>query len=618
MAQNPLIRQFMAEDRTKGRLSFKTINAYVRNTGGWFLLVIFFFITLCATYMQNYAIKFLLAWSNVYEEHVDEKWQYLGKYALLIYSYCFIGTSRFAIYLYLGVRLSRKLHSWMLFRVAHAPVEEFLELVPMGRILNRFSKDVNVVDKILMKNTCTLIFSFVYLLSQFYFMVISLDILVLIPLLCFFCASLYVQRLSMRVKREVVRLEAVSKSPIVGWAGQTLKGLPQLRTMRRQGYCTQRMLHLLESNIKNSVAVYGLDGWFSLRVSLLSLLLVQVPCFSYIVYKFRGTPDVVDLSVFVLLSSIITEEVLRLLTLLSDSETNLISIERLDFFSKIPFERGYTNLSENKRILPKKNQNPFQLCMPFRTKIATKGEVIFEEVSARYGENARPVLKDLNFKALPGEKIGIVGRTGAGKSSLIKLFWLSLRPYKGRVLIDGIDIGEKDLKSVRNEIMVVSQDSALFQGTLRENIDPTLTKEKDPEVLGILRRLGFKNKAVEKKGLDAQVDSDGSNFSKGEAQVICYARILVNKRKVIILDEATANVDVKTEQAIQRAQDSEFKDSTMFIIAHRINTVMNCDRIMVLKFGEIVEMDSPENLLQDEDSYFKLIYDKMREQEGDM
>jgi ATP-binding cassette subfamily C (CFTR/MRP) protein 4 len=250
--------------------------------------------------------------------------------------------------------------------------------------------------------------------------------------------------------------------------------------------------------------------------------------------------------------------------------------------------------------------------------LVPKGQVVFQNVTARYGEDSEPVLKNLSFTVNPGEKIGIVGRTGAGKSSLIKLFWMSLKPSEGQVLIDGTDIAQVDLKALRNEVMIVSQETALFLGSLRENIDPTCGSEKDDEILTILDSLAFKNKLIAEKGLDAKVDAGGANYSQGERQVICFARTLINKRKLIILDEATANVDIKTEQAIQKAQETQFKESTMFIIAHRINTVLNCDKIMVLKFGEIVEFDKPEFLLQNPDSYFKNIYDKMVEQNEGM
>ena len=379
---------------------------------------------------------------------------------------------------------------------------------------------------------------------------------------------------------------------------------------------------LLENNIKNTMMVYGLDCWFKLRLSLANVILIQFPSFAFILWRIwmGEEPDQVSIGMFMLLTTNLTEDVVKLMSLFSDTESNLISVERCLFFNKIPFEKGYIDApkTEDKYIIPPKGLDPSTLCLPFDESIVKEGDITFEHVTARYGEDSEPVLKDLHFTVKPGEKIGIVGRTGAGKSSLIKLFWLSLRPSSGRILIDGTDIECVDLKKFRNEVMVVSQDAALFQGNLRENIDPTVGKDKDPELRSALEKLGFKHKSLERQGLDAQVDANGDNFSQGEKQVICFSRTLVNKRKLIILDEATANIDLKTEQNIQEVQNKEFADSTMFIIAHRINTVLKCDRIMVLKFGEIIEFDSPQNLLKNENSYFKDIHDKMVEQDNAM
>lgn len=264
---------------------------------------------------------------------------------------------------------------------------------------------------------------------------------------------------------------------------------------------------LLENNIKNTMMVYGLDCWFKLRLSLANIILIQFPSFAFILWRIwmGEEPDQVSIGMFMLLTTNLTEDVVKVMSLFSDTESNLISVERCLFFNKIPFEKGYIEApkTEEKYIIPPKGLDPASLCLPFDESIVKEGDITFEHVTARYGEDSEPVLKDLHFTVKPGEKIGIVGRTGAGKSSLIKLFWLSLRPSSGRILIDGTDIECVDLKKFRNEVMVVSQDAALFQGNLRENIDPTVTKDKDPELRAALDKLGFMNKALETKGLDA-------------------------------------------------------------------------------------------------------------------
>lgn len=202
-------------------------------------------------------------------------------------------------------------------------------------------------------------------------------------------------------------------------------------------------------------------------------------------------------------------------------------------------------------------------------------------VSAKYTDDGNLVINDLSFKIKPKEKIGIIGRTGAGKSSLIKLFWNCLAPCSGKIVVDQTDISNVDLKQLRSQIMVVSQDTALFEGTLRENIDPLCTVPDDNVLIDILNRLDFKHSNFNTDGLNMGIDTDGGNLSHGEKQLICFSRTLVSKKKLIILDEATANIDIKTEESIQKAVEDEFENSTMLIIAHRIQTILHCDRIMV-------------------------------------
>lgn len=619
--ENPLLRMFSSEDKSKGRLSCNIIHRFIVNTGGYIFM--FFFIILSATgaFGQFYGAFYILRWSNKFHEEYDQRWKNMMFMIGLLMGYCLLATLRYALFLLFGVTLSRRMHAKMVFKVLHAPVEEFLELVPKGRILNRFTKDVNTIDKMLIKIATICIFKLVQFLVSFYFMSISLNIGVCGLMTIFFYVALLIQNHSMKTKREVVRLESISKSPMVTWTSQTIKGLAQIRVQSKQIWFVKKMIYFIENNLKNSILVYGLDSWFQLRVTLLNIFLVQLPSFAYIIYTYRDSDFPTDkVALFLMLSTGLSEDILKVLQSLSEFEASLVSIERCEFFNKIPPEKGYKTVKheEKKFMMVPKDLEPTQLCLAPSFKIIRNGHVQFKNVSARYGEDAEPVLKNLTFDVKPGEKVGIVGRTGAGKSSLIKMFWMSLRPSSGQIIVDGTDIATVDLKKLRNEVMIVSQESALFLGSLRENIDPTVGKEKDEMLKSALDKLEFKNRNVAKKGLDFRIDAGGANLSQGERQVVCFSRTLINKRKLIVLDEATANIDVKTEMAIQRAQNSEFKESTMFIIAHRINTVLECDKIMVLKFGELMEFDSPKNLLKDENSYFKQIYDKMVEQNEGM
>lgn len=610
---DPILSQFASEEKAKGKLSCNVVHIFIMNTGGYLTFLILFAMTGLGSFMQIAAAQYILEWSNQFDP--ETKWSKFITYTSILYGYCLIASFRLSIMLFLGVQYSRRLHSSMVFKVVHSQVEEFIEKVSMGRLLNRFTKDLDVIDKSIIKTSNSLIYNILLILTDCFFMIFTLDYIVVIPLLLYIFYSFYLQRKTMTVKREAVRLEAISKSPIVSWTGETIKGLPQIRCMNKNNYMTRNMIELIEANMTNSILSSGLDAWFKLRISMFNIFVVQVPCYAYMLWKDMDN-DVHKVALFLLISTILTEDVLRMLVFFGDLEANLISIERTSFFERVPYEKNYKTVAQERKklLFPPTNVNLRSLTMPHSMNIVQGGEVEFDNVTARYGEDSEPVLKNLTFKVKAGEKIGIVGRTGAGKSSLIKLFWMSLAPSEGKVLVDGVDLTKVDLKLLRNEVMVVSQDTALFQGSLAENIDPNMVEADYPIAMQILRDLGIKNKNVLEKEMNCKVDADGSNFSQGEKQIICYARTLINKKKLIILDEATANIDVKTEQAIKKIQETRFSDSTMFIIAHRLKTVMHCDRIMVLKFGRIVEFDSPDVLLSKPDGLFKDMYDKMKEQ----
>lgn len=614
---DPILSKFSSEDRTKGNLSFGLIHKYIMNNGGYFTFFIITIMNFIGAGMQIYAARFILGWSASADATGPDRWKNLGTYVSILYGYCTLALLRTLIHLLLGLAYSRKAHSSMVYRVLHSPVEEFIEKVSMGRLLNRFTKDLDVLDKQIVKIIPIFMLNFVMVIIDCVFVVVMLDFIIATPLMLFVVFCFYLQRISMGVKRESMRLEAISKSPIISWTGETIRGLPQIRASNKVNYVTRIMVTLLHANMVNSVLSIGLDCWFKFRLTMVNIFFVQIPMYAYLLFYKFDDPNIANIAMFLLLSTILAEDVVRMLTFFNDVEGSFIAVERVTYFEEIPHEKNYLNFEkELKRMLyinQKRDLRTYTLAPT--SDIVHKGEVTFSNVTARYGSDSEPVLKNLNFTVKPGEKIGIVGRTGAGKSSLIKLFWLSLFPSEGKVTVDSIDITQVDLKRLRNEVMVVSQETALFQGNLAENIDPNMTEDEYPKAMEILNELGIKNKNIQENGVACKVDADGSNFSQGEKQIICYARTLINQKKIIILDEATANIDIQTEQAIKKIQESKFADSTMFIIAHRLKTVMHCDRIMVLKFGRIVEFDSPQNLLAIPDGLFKDMYDKVMEGE---
>ena len=234
------------------------------------------------------------------------------------------------------------------------------------------------------------------------------------------------------------------------------------------------------------------------------------------------------------------------------------------------------------------------------------------DLSTRYLSSNTDTLKEINLVINPGEKVGIVGRSGSGKSTIIKLFWKYMDPREGKLLIDNQNIKDADLKSLRSQMTIITQETALFEGTIRENLDPTGFLYPDSLLTATLSELEFSNQAYFDQGLDLVLDSEGTNLSQGEKQLLCFARSILEPSKLVLFDEATANIDIKTEEKIQETIKERFRDSTMVVVAHRVQTVLECDKIIVMEQGRVLDFDSPENLMSRKDGFFKQIVEKMK------
>lgn len=271
----------------------------------------------------------------------------------------------------------------------------------------------------------------------------------------------------------------------------------------------------------------------------------------------------------------------------ADLENNLVSVERVIEYTKIALEAGwYNEATKPKKTWP------------------DQGLVKFDHYSARYRPGLDLVLKDLCFESNSAEKIGIVGRTGAGKSSLTLALFRIVEPASGTIIIDGVDISRLGLMDVRNKLTIIPQDPVLFTGTLRMNLDP-FNYFSDQEIWSTLELAYLKEFVQSVEGqIEYKITEGGENLSVGQRQLVCLARALLRKSKILVLDEATAAVDLETDDLIQKTIRSQFKDCTIITIAHRLNTVMDYDRILVMDNGEVSEFDSPSNLLEDTGSKF--------------
>ncbi|XP_061394494.1 multidrug resistance-associated protein 1 isoform X17 [Musca vetustissima] len=470
----------------------------------------------------------------------------------------------------------------LLFKVFKWPMELF-DTTPVGRIISRFSKDIDTCDTVLplsfqqFLNTCFSVLATIVVISMS--TPIFLAVIVPIAFLYYFAQRFYVA-----TSRQLMRLESVSRSPIYSHFGETVTGVSTIRAYAVQ----DRFIDESDNKVdKNQICKYPsliANRWLAIRLEMVGNLIILFASL-FAVLGGQTNPGLVGLSVSYALQ--VTQTLNWLVRMSSDIETNIVAVERIKEYGETKQEAPWEiEGSKVPRDWPE------------------QGQVCFEDFKVRYREGLDLVLRGISFKIAGGEKVGIVGRTGAGKSSLTLALFRIIEAAGGRILIDGIDISTLGLHTLRSRLTIIPQDPVLFSGSLRINLDPFEVKS-DEEIWKALELSHLK--AFVKSlpsGLNHEITEGGENLSVGQRQLVCLARALLRKTKVLILDEATAAVDLETDDLIQKTIRSEFADCTILTIAHRLNTIMDSDKVIVLDKGEIAEFDSPANLLNNPQSAF--------------
>ncbi|XP_019701146.1 multidrug resistance-associated protein 1 isoform X1 [Harpegnathos saltator] len=510
---------------------------------------------------------------------------YLGVYGALGIGQ---GVGIFAMALYLAkgmINSSIRLFHGTLERVLRNPMS-FFDKTPTGRILSRLGKDIDVVDNILpmlLRSSINCLFEVIATLF-----VISYSTPIFIAVILPIGALYYfIQRFYVASSRQLKRLESVSRSPIYSHFSESVTGASIIRAYGVQ----EQFIHESESRVDiNQVCYYPsiiANRWLAVRLEMVGNLIIFFAALFAVLG--RDSQDmsagIVGLSVSYALQ--ITQTLNWLVRMTSDVETNIVAVERIKEYGETTQEASW----KNSEYTPPKEW-------------PSNGRVDFRNFKVRYREGLDLVLHGISFSVLGSEKIGIVGRTGAGKSSLTLALFRIIEAASGEILIDDIDISKLGLHDLRSKLTIIPQDPVLFSGTLRMNLDP-FDNHTDDEVWRALEHAHLKSFVKNlPSSLLHEVSEGGENLSVGQRQLICLARALLRKTKVLILDEATAAVDLETDDLIQTTIRHEFKDCTVLTIAHRLNTILDSDKVIVLDKGLIVEYDSPDTLLRNPTSSF--------------
>ncbi|KAK4879950.1 hypothetical protein RN001_008096 [Aquatica leii] len=578
------------EQRSTGSISSSIYFSYLKAGGFCCIPVFILFIFITVQFFHTAADYFLTLWVN-YEEDItiqtnstlllnldSDSFIYIySTIVVLIIVTTLIGAFSFYISC---MRASIKLHKNMLINVIYAPMKFFNEN-STGRILNRFSKDMGTIDEVLPSIALDCLDVGLSIIGSTIIICFITPWMALASVVIFVIFYL-IRMVYLRTSCNVKRLEGITRSPVFEHLSVTLSGLTSVRTFKSQNTFQKKFDDLQDIHSSVWYTYLVCSKAFSFWLDIICVIYISLVTFNFFIIDSDEYGGNVGLAITKALA--LSGRFQWGMRQWSDLENQMTSVERVIEYSQLEREK------ERNEIEPSKDWPKL-------------GNITFESVSLRYATNEPYVLHNLCFDVKSNEKIGIVGRTGSGKSSMINAIF-QLRNIEGKIFIDSIDISKIPLNILRSKICIIPQEPVLFDDTLRNNLDP-FEEYSDIELWNALSEVELKVIIAELPlGLNTEVSNGGMYFSVGQKQLLCLARALVRKSKILFLDEATANVDQQTDDLIQHTIKKKFYDCTVLTIAHRLHTILDSDKVLVMDAGNIIEFDNPHTLLQDENSVF--------------
>ncbi|CAH2099614.1 unnamed protein product [Euphydryas editha] len=503
-------------------------------------------------------------------------------FGLLTIATVVVALIRAFLFFSLCMKSSIKLHDLMFECISLSPMS-FFHSNPSGRILNRFSKDMGSVDELLPQAMLDCI-QIMLNLAGVIVVILMTEAALLIPIVTSLIIFYIFRLIYVRTTGAIKRLEGITRSPVFGHVNAAILGLPTIRSFGAELLLAQefdRHQDLHSAAWYLFISCSRAFGYFLDLICLLFIICVTFTCLM------KTDIDGSNVGLIITQSISLTGIFQWGMRQSAEMENQMTSVERVLEYTKLPQESEISSFPDEKPPVG----------------WPTEGGIHFNDLSLKYTPDGANVLNKLQFNIMPREKIGIVGRTGAGKSSIIQALF-RLAYLEGTITIDGVDITSIGLKYLRQKISIIPQEPVLFSGTLRKNLDP-FDEYPDDLLLNALEKVELLSEEESVETLYKQVSDCGSNFSVGERQLVCLARAIVNNDKILLLDEATANVDAQTDALIQTTIREHFKTCTVLTVAHRLNTVIDSDKILVLDAGHLMEFDHPHILLQNKKGYFR-------------
>ena len=590
------------EDRASGSIDIRLYWEYVSELAGttrpgW-MLVAMFVSTLFAGFLpivQNY---WLTAWTDggraesaassspilaMFSEFLGSNKFNLGVFAGLAVLTVSVTWGRQMIWFARSIVAGRSLHRRALNRVMNSKVL-FFDRNPVGRILNRFSSDVDAVERTLANSIEQMIAAAVHaLLALAVVLILSPWALVaVVPVLFLFKKLQHSYRCT---GRETKRLNSISRSPRFAHFKETIEGLESIRAFGREDAFWNQFYSRLELNQRSFHAMILANRWFSARLPILTAMITVTAVSFAVVSVTQGKLSPAQAALLMFLSFNLSDHLNWVVRSFSEAESWMTAFERIRHYGSLQSEAKVVEVPK-----PLVEVSPMKVVRAGATSSAIRvGSISFENYSARYAADLPHALKGVELDIPAGAKIGIMGRTGSGKSTLVQALYRMIDGDQGRILIDGVDTREIELSVLRQRLAIIPQTPTLFMGTLRQNLD-RYDAYSDDEIWRVLAQVQMDALIkVAPAGLLSEIAENGCNFSLGQRQLLCLARAILTDAPVIIMDEATASIDVATDELIQKTIRTAFVDRTMIIIAHRLGTIRHCDQIVEMESGRVVK-----------------------------
>ncbi|XP_005998910.1 LOW QUALITY PROTEIN: ATP-binding cassette sub-family C member 9 [Latimeria chalumnae] len=483
---------------------------------------------------------------------------------------------------WMGLAAAKNLHHNLLNKIILAPIR-FFDTTPLGLILNRFSADTNIIDQHIPPTLESLTRSTLLCLSAIGIISCTTPVF-LVALLPLGVAFYFIQKYFRATSKDLQELDDSTQLPLLCHFSETAEGLTTIRAFRHEARFKQRMLELTDTNNIAYLFLSAANRWLEVRTDYLGACIVLTAAVAFITEGLES--EFVGLGLTYALT--VTNYLNWVVRNLADLEVQMGAVKKVNSFLSTESE-NYEGTMDPSQIPEDWPQH---------------GEIKIQNLCVRYDTSLKPVLKHVTAYIKPGQKVGICGRTGSGKSSLSLAFFRMVDIFEGKIVIDGVDICKLPLHTLRSRLSIILQDPVLFSGSIRFNLDPecTCTDDRLWEALEIAQ---LKNMVKSLPGgLDAIVTEGGENFSVGQRQLFCLARAFVRKSSILIMDEATASIDMATENILQKVVMTAFADRTVVTIAHRVSSILDADPVLVFCNGILMECDSASNLFSQDGSLF--------------